>query len=137
MRINNNSPVGRSVAGGSRRAGGAQSSFSLGDSAPAKAASATPAARAITGVDAIVAIQSVSDSLLAKKRRVRHGHDMLDILEQMKIDLLSGDISPQRLNRLMRLVDQKLPELEPGPLRDVLEEIELRARVEIAKRDLP
>lgn len=137
MRINNNSPIGRAATGTPRRGEGARSAFSLGASAPAKAAAATPAAQAIAGVNAIVAIQSVGDSLQAKKRRVRRGHDMLDILEQMRIDLLAGNISPQRLARLMRLVDEKLPEVEPGPLRDVLEEIELRARVEIAKRELP
>lgn len=137
MRINNNSPVGRTASGAGRRAGGAGSGFSIRENGPAKAANATPAAGAIAGVDAIVAIQSVGDSLQGKKRRVRRGHDMLDILEQMRIDLLSGDISPRRLDRLMTLVDEQLPEMEPGPLRNVLEEIELRARVEIAKRDLP
>ena len=61
---------------------------------------------------------------------------MLDLLDELRIDLLSGDISSHKLGRLMRLVDEKLPNIEPGPVRDVLEEIELRARVEIAKREL-
>ena len=57
---------------------------------------------------------------------------LLDTLETIKADLLLGQVSEGRLNQLMVLVTQarerNLPELD-----DVLDDIELRARVELAK----
>ena len=134
--INGTNRIGSVASGGARRSGGARPAFSVGGSDAAKPAGATRAAQSIAGIDAIVTIQSVGDALSSKKRAVRRGNAMLDLLDELRIDLLSGDISSHKLGRLMRLVDEKLPNIEPGPVRDVLEEIELRARVEIAKREL-
>ena len=136
MRINGTNRIGSVASGGARRSGGARPAFPDGGSDAAKPSGATRAAQSIAGIDAIVTIQSVGDALSSKKRAVRRGNAMLDLLDELRIDLLSGDISSHKLGRLMRLVDEKLPNIEPGPVRDVLEEIELRARVEIAKREL-
>ncbi len=95
----------------------------------------TAAAQAVAqtaGIDAILALQAVEDPLLAKKRAVRRGNALLDTLELIKADLLLGQVSEGRLNQLMVLIGQarerNLPELD-----GVLDDIELRARVELAK----
>lgn len=85
-----------------------------------------------TSIDAILALQAVEDPLFAKKKAVRRGNQLLDTLENIKGDLLVGRVSEGRLHQLMSIIgqarDRNLPDLD-----GVLDDIELRARVELAK----
>jgi len=116
------SGVGRSNAGGF---------FISDDAATAKPATAQPIAQT-AGIDALLALQSVEDPLFARRKAVRRGNALLDALEAIKADLLLGQVSEGRLNQLMALIGQarerNLPDLDP-----LLDDIELRARVELAK----
>ena len=116
------SGVGRSTSGG----------FFVNDEPQtARAASAQPTAAA-SSIDALLALQAVDDPLLGRKKAIRRGRALLDTLDQIKADLLIGQVSEGRLNQLMVLIGQarerNLPELD-----GVLDDIELRARVELAK----
>jgi Class II flagellar assembly regulator len=122
------SSLGRS--GGVARAGG--QGFVLDDEpAASRVANADPLTGA-TGIDALLALQAVDDPLLARKKAIRRGRSLLDTLESMKADLLTGQVSEGRLNHLMAVVtsarDRNLPGLDA-----LLDDIELRARVELAK----
>ena len=99
--------------------------------AQARVASADPVV-ASTGIDALLALQAVEDPLFAKKKAIRRGNALLDQLEQIKADLLLGQVSEGRLNQLMVLIGQARERNLPG-LDDTLDDIELRARVELAK----
>ena len=57
---------------------------------------------------------------------------MLDTLEEMKTDLLSGRVGEGRLNRLMALVTRAREQADPD-LDALIDDIELRAKVELAK----
>lgn len=85
-----------------------------------------------TGIGALLALQAVEDPLFARKKAVRRGNALLDTMETIQADLLLGRVSEGRLNQLMVLIGQarerNLPELDP-----ILDDIELRARVELAK----
>jgi hypothetical protein len=98
---------------------------------PPRVAASQPAV-ATTGIDALLALQAVEDPLLAKKKAIRRGHALLDTLEQIKADLLLGRVSEGRLNQLMVQIGQARERNLPG-LDAVLDDIELRARVELAK----
>jgi hypothetical protein len=120
--VSSRSGVGRSNAGGF---------FISDDAAAAKPATAQPIAQT-AGIDALLALQSVEDPLFARRKAVRRGNALLDALEAIKADLLLGQVSEGRLNQLMALIGQarerNLPDLDP-----LLDDIELRARVELAK----
>ena len=74
----------------------------------------------------------MEDPLFAKKKALRRGNALLDTLETIKTDLLVGQVSEGRLNQLMVLIGQARERNLPG-LDAVLDDIELRARVELAK----
>jgi hypothetical protein len=116
------SSVGRSNAGG----------FFVSEDRPAAPAAAAQPAVAATGIDALLALQAVDDPLLGRKKAIRRGTALLDTLEQIKADLLVGRVSEGRLNQLMALIGQARERNLPG-LDGVLDDIELRARVELAK----
>jgi hypothetical protein len=83
-------------------------------------------------VGAILALQSAGDLTESRRRAVKRGQALLDLLEDIKADLLLGGVSPARLDamsqQLSTLRDRVDPELDA-----VLDEIELRVLVELAK----
>jgi Class II flagellar assembly regulator len=89
--------------------------------------------QAAGGIDAILALQGVEDPRFAKKKAVRHGQSMLDALEAMKVDLLAGRVGEGHLNKLMALVSRARQQADPD-LEALIDDIELRARVELAKQ---
>jgi len=120
-----------SARSGASRAAGAGGFFIADDAATARAAAAQPVA-ATAGIDALLALQAVEDPLFARRKAIKRGNALLDTLESIKADLLLGQVSEGRLNQLMALLGQarerQLPELD-----GLLDDIELRARVELAK----
>lgn len=87
---------------------------------------------AATGIDAILALQSVEGPLERKKRAVRRGRSLLDTLEEIKADLLVGQVSAERLDHLAAMLDE-VREQASAELDAVLDDIDLRVQVELAK----
>ncbi len=86
----------------------------------------------VGGLDALLALQAVGGPLEGKKKAVRRGQSLLDTLDEIKADLLLGRVSFERLDRLASMLDEVREQSLPG-LDAVLDEIELRVRVELAK----
>lgn len=118
--------------GASRASGGAVFQPSMGAGETMRAANASPAA-SVAGIDTILALQCVEDATQAPRRKaVRRGQGLLAGLEAVRADLLMGRISPDRLDELVNLVIEAREETLPG-LDALLDDIELRVRVELAK----
>ncbi len=109
--------------------------FQIGEGAQASDARPTAAAGPTTSIDALLALQAVDDPLQKRRKLIRRGTQLIDALEGLKADLLAGQMSEGRLNQLMAVMSQARERAEPG-LNAVLDDIELRARVELAKRGL-
>ncbi len=65
--------------------------------------------------------------------RVRHGRTLLDDLEQLRIEMLDGNIAPETAKQLVETVREEQEETHDAALESILQDIELRAEVEIAK----
>jgi hypothetical protein len=114
------------------RTNGAGGTFQLdGGSAPSRPAQVANA-EAMTPLDALLALQSVDDPLLARRRTVRRGRALIDALDAVMGDLLLGRVAEGRLNQLVALVGQVRDPTDPE-LDALIDDIELRARVELAK----
>jgi hypothetical protein len=105
-----------------------------GEEQTQRAGSAAPTA-ATHDIGSILALQAVEDPTVRKKKLVRRGVQLLDTLEDIKADLLVGQVSEGRINQLMALITQARDRSDPR-LDALLDDIELRARVELAKRGL-
>lgn len=133
MRINGEKPISPASRGVRRKSGEGAQVFRLDQGADTSRASSTGAAAALSGVDALLALQSVGAAGEAAER-LRHGHDMLDLLDEIKIGLLSGVLPASKLEQLVESLAQRPARIEGDGVEDVLDEIELRARVELAKQ---
>lgn len=89
----------------------------------------------LSAVDALFAAQSVGDATDEEGRRrlVRRGQDILDTLDELRIGLLAGTIPQSRLADLAHMVRVKRDSIADPRLAALLDEIELRAEVELAK----
>ena len=108
--------------------------FALPDtaSAPEETRAAT-VPKAAGNIDALLAMQGVEDPVERRKRSVARGRGALDVLDDLKIGLLSGNLEASTVSRLRdAAANLKSSSGDPG-LDAVLSEIELRVEVELAK----
>ena len=133
-----NGPNGTGAASGLRASRPAAGSGgfrlpSLDEASGAAQAEGVARTAGVMGVDALLALQAVGGPLEGRRRAVRRASQILDILDEVKLALLDGDLSLAQLDRLRRTVNEERGLTGDPKLEGVLDEIELRAAVEIAK----
>ncbi len=101
------------------------------DSETAGVASAGP----VGAMESLLAAQEVDATDPDERRRQlrEHGEQVLERLDEIRHGLLSGELSESRLYDLARLVREKRGATDDPRLAEILDEIELRAQVELAK----
>lgn len=134
MKIDHTRRVSASTIRKAGKAGGTSSGeFAklLGAQEETEQATAT---RAAGPVDSLYAIQEAGDQGGgANERAQRHGEALLARLEQIRDGMLLGTIPVSQLRELARTASTQRQGFVDPRLASVLDEIELRARVELAK----
>jgi hypothetical protein len=122
----------RSPAANTRRT--SSSSFALPEETTSSSETrAMSAPKAAANIDALLAMQGVEDPTERRKRSVQRGRGALDVLDDLKIGLLAGNLNASTVSRLRdAAANLKSSSGDPG-LDAVLSEIELRVEVELAK----
>jgi Class II flagellar assembly regulator len=139
MEIKSTNRVGstgvRRLSGGASGTNSASpASFSVSSDAPEQARAQTLAAPGtIASVESILTLQGVDDSTNGRSRGLQHGEHLLDMLDEIRDGLLAGGIPRGTLNRLATAVSRRQEGFVDPKLQSVLDEIELRAKVELAK----
>ncbi len=88
----------------------------------------------IGSVEALLAIQSVSDSTHKQQGPAfRRAADLLEHLEGIRDGILAGVIPRPQLEDLVRRLAEQRPRENDPLLISLLDEVELRAKVELAK----
>jgi hypothetical protein len=98
--------------------------------------SSTSGVAGIMGVEALLALQDVESPTERRRRSVRRAGRLLDELDDIKIALLGGDLSQVQLERLGRAIREQRAATEDPKLEALLDEIETRAAVELAKLEI-
>lgn len=126
-----NQPAGPARA--ARSAGGTAFSLQAGGAGEAAGAAPTAGVSGVASMGALLALQAVEDPLERRRRAVSRAGRILDALDGLKVAFLEGEVSPDRLQALMAAVREERGEADDGRLQDLLNEIETRAAVELAK----
>ncbi len=131
-------PSGSNAAGSARSAGPSAGApgFEPLMTPSAAGASGVTAAGGVAGVSslgALLALQEVGGPLERRRRAVGRAGKILEALEDLKLDLLEGRLSPHALETLTRSVREQRSLTDDPRLEGVLDEIETRAAVELAK----
>lgn len=90
---------------------------------------------ALDGVDALLAMQEVGDATDEKARRqaANYGDDLLDRLNGLQDSILMGGIPKDSLMDMAQKLRNSRVKVQDPRLNEILDEIELRVEVEIAK----
>jgi len=96
-------------------------------------ASSGAGASRLTQVDALLALQEVPDPRHGRSRGLRRATDLLDRLDEIRLGLLTGGIPLHRLQALSVALNVERNATPDPRLHEVMEEIELRCAVELAK----
>jgi hypothetical protein len=131
-------PSQASGARPSRPAGGGEGFRVAGGQSAAAAAPATSVAgvSSVMGVEALIALQDVESATERRRRSVSRAGRLLDELDGLKVALLGGDLSTSQLDRLGRAIREQRSATDDPQLEGLLDEIETRAAVELAKLEL-
>ena len=134
MRIYGSNQTSGTAATSAPRKAGPASSFTLESSNSTSKLSAASATAGVGGLDSLLALQQVEDSGERRKRFARRGKSALDLLDELKAELLAADLRRETLNRLQGTLAELTEKSGTPGLDEVLGEIELRVAVELAKR---
>ncbi len=88
---------------------------------------------AVDVLDDVLATQEVGDDGDDRRNARAHGENVLQRLEQIRLGLLAGRIPTHRLNELVQVLRRQRADFTDPRLGEILDEIELRAAVELAK----
>lgn len=138
MRVENANPI-RRATGRAVKPGGGGSGFADALSW----ASETPGASGVTGsapigsLDALLAMQGVEDPTDGQRRARQRGEDILDRLDELRSFLLLGAVPRERVAQLAQMVRSQRDQVDDPRLARILDEIDLRAQVELAKLTTP
>jgi hypothetical protein len=92
------------------------------------------APRPLAALGTVLAAQAAQDSAGERRRALTRGRTLLDELDLIRIGLLDGALPAAAIRRLSGLLRADRCAIADAGLNAVLEEIELRAAVELAKR---
>ena len=111
-------------------------SFNVADTAESHAAPIIAGPGPIAALDSILALQDLGDPTDGRSKGLAHGEQLLQILDSVRDGLLAGGIPRATLNRLAVAVTRRHDVFADPKLQDVLDQIELRAHVELAKLEV-
>lgn len=96
-------------------------------------ANCAQAAAPLAGVDSMLMMQGIDADESNRQAAVQQAGSVLDALEQVRRGILLGAIPAGRLQRVASQLQQQLNTTTDPALSDILTDIVLRARVELAK----
>lgn len=105
----------------------------LDDTSESESAQAAQGAAPLHNVAGIFSLQEVDDALARAAKGKLRAQDMLDRLDELRLELLAGTLTKDKLLRLAQIVNQRRGEIDDPRLVEILDQIDLRAQVELAK----
>jgi len=110
--------------------------FSTEDVGDTKSAAGLTGGGPIGAVETILALQGIEDTTDQRSRGVAHADELLNLLDEARDGLLAGGMRCRTLARMAHSIAKRRESFADEKLQGILDEIELRARVELAKLEL-
>ena len=105
---------------------------SIGETEEVGATSETERASPVASLDAVLAMQSISEEEIVREA-IKQSHETLDSLEELRLSLLVGEIPVEKLEIVRQQMQKQRQAVQDPALQQIMKEIETRAAVELAK----
>ncbi len=137
MKVNGTGSVSSQGVGRTNRAAAAPGfSAQVSGARPSAAAGPSAGVSGVSSLEALLALQTVEGPLERRRRAMGRATRILDVLDEVKLALLDGAGSGAALSRLSQAVREQREATDEAGLEGVLDEIETRAEVELAKAEM-
>lgn len=104
------------------------------ETAQAQTNRAANSSTTIANLGSLLALQSIPQEAFEKRKRAtKRAENILDLLEDLKVATLEGQVTPSHLMQLRNAIKGRESVDNDPALQGVLDDIELRAEVELAK----
>lgn len=138
MKIGEYSPVNKAGATGKKKGtssvGGGDFLGLLSTDEATSASASTPASDIQSvSMDALLSLQEMPDNEIERRKAMQEGSNIIETLDKLRLELLTGNISGNLLNRLNDIAKIKHQVTNDPRLESIIQDIELRAAVELAK----
>ena len=110
--------------------GGAEETAATAETAPVEQAAAP------SMLDAMLSLQEVPEDEIRRKKMMQRGKMTIDTLEQLRHGLLVGRVPKEVLSSLSQQIKNGREQISDPRLLEIMDDIELRAAVEIAKLEM-
>lgn len=87
----------------------------------------------LSSVNSIFSIQEVGDESPSKSQVVQYGFDLVKYLETIHLGLLSGSLPGEVLLNMDSMIKNWRKTIDDPKLQSIIDEVELRSMVELAK----
>jgi hypothetical protein len=133
MKITGSGPLRTAPIRRQERAGKSTAAGFSGELRDAGGVNSASGSGSVNALSALLAVQEIGDSGEENRRAVQRGEDILERLDELRYGLLIGAFPKEKLDQLLKTVRRQHDRFRDARLREVLQEIELRAMVELAK----
>jgi hypothetical protein len=128
-------------ASGPKKKGEAASTSSFASLLASSEASEAGGAAPVTDIthaalSNLLALQEISEEDIRRKKLMQQGSNMIEVLERLRGQLLAGTIPAHMMQDLSRQLSVEKQFVADPALNDLIEEIELRLAVELAKLEV-
>jgi hypothetical protein len=120
----------RSKVGGKTAESGFADLLGTNDVAPGSSIAAPPT---ITAMSSLIAVQEVEDREARRRNLISHGDRLLDLLTDLRNGLVMGGLSRATIETISESLQQRKEAIDDPALLGLIQEIEVRAAVELAK----
>jgi len=132
MKINSTRPT-QSVRSAKTKKTSATNAFTPTSGNAEQAITAMTGSSAIASVDALIALQAEPEIKTVVEKATMRANSLLGILDTIRISLLDGGIPERTLKQLLAALGEQREETGDPALEAILEQVEVRAQVELAK----
>ena len=133
MKITGSNSLGGAAPAQRKAAGGGFALGQAGGAAGARESSVALGVSSLGSIDALIALQEIDGPLGRRRRAIGRAGRLLDELDGLKLSLLDGEVDDAGLRRLTAAVREQREATSDPRLEAVLDQIEARAAVELAK----
>ena len=137
MRIDNTRSTNKSGAtkksSSTKKSDGTSFSSMLSDTSGASETDATQQAVPLSTINPLLMLQEVDEREAGRKQALKKGGKVLQYLDEIRHSLLLGRLPLDVVSDLHKTIDDWRERTDDPKLNDILNEIELRAAIELAK----
>jgi hypothetical protein len=138
MKVSSGNSVGSPSASRAtpRPAAGGFSLGGAGGASEAAPAGVLSGPSSVSSLGALLALQEIGGPLERRRKAVNRAGRILDVLDDVKVALLEGSLPASALSRLVSAIREQREGTDDPGLEGLLNEIETRAAVELAKLEM-